>query len=119
MNVELLQKVKAHILEEPKRLFMPVVLHCNMSDVPEVRKPPCGTMACIAGWACLLKGVPHLDVHSSVAQELLEISESQAQRLFFGLSEEYKKAWDGSGSAEEAELIAARIDRFINTEGRE
>lgn len=45
--VNLLRRVKAHIIEEPRRLAME-------SWVQVSSEAPCGTAACIAGWACLL-----------------------------------------------------------------
>ncbi len=47
----------------------------------------CGTVACIAGWACAIEGVPYEDIsHSSVAfnmgAKLFGLSEEEAEELF-------------------------------------
>lgn len=49
----------------------------------------CGTVACIAGWTMLLeKGVDHPDRHiHGDAQELLGLTEEEAQMLFLGEDE--------------------------------
>lgn len=66
LNVNLLIKIKKHILDEPMRLRMDQWL---MQDMPTTKKynslpgynepneyeiPACGTVACLAGWAILL-----------------------------------------------------------------
>jgi hypothetical protein len=52
VNVELLKKIKEHILEEPRRLHMDNFV-CRV-PVDSPKNPPCGTVACIAGWAVIL-----------------------------------------------------------------
>lgn len=47
INKELLQKVRDHILEEPRR-------YNQETYFTEETDAPCGTAACIAGWAVLL-----------------------------------------------------------------
>lgn len=65
LNVELLRKVKRHILAEPKRLVMseglvygtagetysPSAAYNEPDDLPF---PKCGTVGCIAGWTCVV-----------------------------------------------------------------
>ncbi len=52
LNIALLEKVKAKILEEPDQFVMSTYFSDNrfFADSPEVI-PNCGTAACIAGWA--------------------------------------------------------------------
>jgi hypothetical protein len=63
VNVPLFRKIQKHITEEPKRLVMstwvkktihgdwnPRSYPLDLSKTP----PPCGTAACIAGWAGIL-----------------------------------------------------------------
>lgn len=110
MNSELLLKVRDHILEEPKR--------CDMSDwIRRSKQSPCGTIACIAGWACVLSGkrdTPYNDV-PRVAGELLGLPETES--LFLAddwpadLREELYS--EDPGSKEYAEIVARRIDEFL------
>lgn len=112
MNVELLKKVKAHILEEPMRVYMGdwyIRLSEYDGEMFEVdddilMPPACGTVACICGWAAELSGSESkggsagkrllgLDgspwfpessrPHSSRPRQLADTPHSQAQRLFF------------------------------------
>lgn len=122
MNTELLLKVKAHILEEPLRLDMGDWIHS--SDTA-----PCGTEACIAGWACILaspeekiaSAFNRADIQSS-ATRLLDITKNQSAALFF------TDAWPESfaayneqnwGSPEAARIAAERIDAFILANGND
>jgi hypothetical protein len=52
INVELLTRVRDHILAEPKRISMSGFGHTARK--PEPGGPACGTVACIAGWAVML-----------------------------------------------------------------
>lgn len=54
VNVDLFQKVKEKILEEPRRFDMSVWGN-HVPLLPPETYPPCGTVACIAGWALLLE----------------------------------------------------------------
>jgi hypothetical protein len=152
MNVELLEKVKQHILEEPRRYNQQ---HWIGVGETEIRKrfgkvgdlPPCGTMACIAGWTCILAGVDLKGVDlfsiSDKAEELLGINCIQADRLFSSVAEdalvdeemdedEYQEYFSGdwpygfakdyvlAKTAEDrAKVAVARIDHFIATDGKE
>ncbi len=60
MNKELLERVAQHIEAEPRRLQM-------SSWVEASPKSPCGTTACIAGWAVLLTA-PDFDAALDVAR---------------------------------------------------
>ena len=53
MNTRLLRKVQKHILEEPRRLNMDIILDDRVS-ARDPKNPPCGTVGCIAGWAIVL-----------------------------------------------------------------
>lgn len=138
MNVKLLRQVKRHIQEEPKRL--------NMSEwgtlalyLPKNRRPACGTVACIAGWACLLNQPELIGVSrknkqkvrtfvqlmfnaSGIAQALLGLTPDEGGRLFHVTNwpEEFKyQYWNAEQSASEAKITAARIEHFIKTKGEE
>lgn len=130
MNVELLNRVKQHILEEPRRLDMDTI-KCKVDPTLE-KNPPCGTVGCIAGWATILS--PDFERKISPEweneQELLGISQEQAYRLFtepkfrlirgegLGWPADLADAYRVANTAKErAEVTARRIDRFIETNG--
>lgn len=124
MNVELLNRVKAHILEEPKRLFMPGFLARKGDDEDVDRYPACGTIGCYAGWICVLSGEHDLfgKELADKAASLAHINLDQADRLFFshvvGWSEQDNaKLWSGDGTPETAALAARRLDEFIASGG--
>jgi|SRR5882757_256323 len=126
MNVELLQKVKDHILAEPAK-FDVNLFECNH---------PCGTTRCIGGWAHFLHNPtdpiagPHFhpDTREFIypGQYALGLTSTEAERLFMitDWPEEFRSyPEDDDGYAGESyatpEQAAARIDHFIATEGRE
>ncbi len=103
LNVRLLRRIQKHILKEPRRFFMEGVMvkfknqkqwdeatmiHSDLSPI----MPPCGTAACIAGWANILSGRGSKNL--SVAAKTL------------GLSEEY----DFSGTTCPADRVFAVME---------
>ena len=62
LNIKLLQRIKAHILEEPKRYEQATY---GAKLLPEEGGPACGTVACLAGWAVVLSGKRLLDKDGS------------------------------------------------------
>lgn len=124
LNIELLQKVKKHILEEPKRLAM---IHWTLRGLPgqfltsegwgEIGErvfPPCGTVGCIAGWTCMLSGMA--SGTRSSAEELLEISRFESDSLFMveDWPEPIRTQYMHATTPElRAKLAAKRIDLFI------
>jgi hypothetical protein len=120
MNTELLLKVKEHFLQHPEQLSM-----CTW-----VKDAECGTVACLAGWTCLL-GVPGIrfvrDGHAVLpsgeevsiphfAGTLLGIEEGRLGRLFLltGWPYEEYEDWVSAGSLPaKARVAAQRIDNFI------
>lgn len=132
MHVERLQQIKAHILEEPRRLNMSGWIWTNQEGTDWA--PPCGTMGCLAGWAMLLFD-PHTarqyvqgdtDVMpEDRGAELLELEYEQAKRLFYqthwpgDLSERYEDAAVARNYPARAQATADRIDRFIATNGED
>lgn len=135
MNVELLQKVKAHILEEPKRL--------KMSQwgrkVDPFTGPACGTVGCIAGWAAFLSKPAYIGsealysycdgLYSQArldAAELLDVNKRQQEYLFFVgyWPEPFRERYQiadvfPDNHTELAQITAERIDHFIATDGAE
>lgn len=84
INVELLEEVKALILEEPRRLRMEVVassfddarrVYAPVDDVPGYRdedRPPCNAVMCIAGhanYAVMLRERPDLSLYDPETEE--------------------------------------------------
>lgn len=124
MNVELLQKVKKHIREEPLRLFMVAfearqtpLLH-DLPDIFNNRRPfpACGSAGCIGGWAAILSGKSG---NFTDHEKLLDLNFVQSAKLFNPRNwpaQFQRGTWD-DGSREAAEICAARIDFFIQTKG--
>jgi hypothetical protein len=135
MNVELLQKIKAHILEEPKRAYMPTWRLTGQDIVKRGLTPPeCNTVCCISGWAAELSGhercIGRADLlglegdtgYPTSRQDSGKDSASQAQRLF------YTSCWPSKWqralhrtlpqSQKYAQVVADYIDYFIKTEGK-
>lgn len=127
MNVELLQKIKQAILEEPRRIDMTSwALHPLSVENP----PACNTVACIAGWAVALtnnlRGKALSGFEDGIeytAEKYLDLPYPFSRRLF------YMSRWPRTfqerliylspRTPEYARVVADRIDHFIATEGRE
>ncbi len=80
MNVELMNKVREAILDNPRRV--------DMGDFC-YSKEKCGTVGCIAGWAMILSGIKPSFIKAgdfsphNVGRDLLNISDEQAHKLFY------------------------------------
>jgi len=141
VNVELLNKVKAVITEEPRRYDQQAIL-CQGEELDylqPIERPPCGTVACIAGWTAVLAGPEGIERCRiwETAKDLLGIDKLQAQKLFseidictYGEDDTpemldrwpyaFAKAYEDAESPKErAAICVERIDHFIRTEGRE
>ena len=141
MNIEMLNRVKQTILDEPRKVNMHVFLErytINMMKEESAYIPPCGTHACIAGWACILdamdkRGITieeinwdtirnnYMNVHGK-ARKILAISWEEQNKLFYlkDWPPEFAKRYDDSETAQErAEATAQRIEHFIATNGKE
>lgn len=131
MNVEMLLKIKAHILEEPKRVNMDVFrirkndMECATQPNDLLEKhvdswPACGTVGCIAAWALMLDGMEEWWRCSPAdwAARLLDLTN---RRLFF------VEHWPThlvlkldrckGGTRAYANVVALAIDDFIATDG--
>lgn len=132
MNIELLQKVKQAILDEPRKMDMNVwfdrfwadeeekVRVLRLLGKEEAQLPPCGTIGCIAGWSVLLGSSmdPGELVHvGSTAARLLDLDFEQAYDLFHTTtwpSDLREKLSDSEpGTIEYAQVVAEAIDRYI------
>ena len=124
VNRELFEKVKAHILEEPRRFYMGDYV-TTPDAISPWEAPACGTVACIAGWAYLLSVKrPSKDANAIAedrAVKLLGITLAESHCLFYAGSwpDEYshryidaENALDYTGMAQAA---ADRIDHFLAT----
>lgn len=94
-------------------------------------RPPCGTTACIAGWALILSGkrLRPLVNYTEQGQKILGLTQTEAQKLFMvdRWPEEFQKEYDedaesclSSGVPSEdvrknARVVVSRIDHFIKT----
>ena len=106
MNVELLEKVKQHILENPESLDM--------------HRWSCETTACISGWAVRLSERENV---SMVDGEIpLGLDDDEACRLFYlsGWPSRLRRRYDNAKTPRTRSKVAAqRIDHFIKTGGVE
>lgn len=69
LNIEKMKKLKEFVLAEPRRFdqndWMRVLREDDVEYTWREDAPPCGTVACLAGSACLMEGwVPILDDNS-------------------------------------------------------
>lgn len=135
INVELLLKIKAKILANPESFYMgswiiegPEGIEALAEQWGGWETPPCGTVACIAGWAQLL-GAPERKFESSVivACDVLRVPTGEYGKLFY--EEEWPPEFCDRYQAAEslippdhqemAKAAADRIDHFIATDGAE
>lgn len=133
MNKELLNRISEHILEEPRRLNMNYLF--RRVEPNSIDAPKCGTVGCIAGWACLLSNVDMEDTNDlwDTARDLLGLTMEESERLFsepdiaiynsgeqacwpYSLAEEYE---DADTPKERAEVTVRRIKLFSDTNGEE
>lgn len=138
LNVKLLRKIQAHILEEPKRLNM-LDWDKTEGDRPEDMKPPCNTVGCIAGWAChltdkrpktpngfvrLVAEVLGLGLTDKYYYDFLHFSRGPAAKLFIPdrWPKRYKSSLDKlrreftpKAMLQKAKITVKRIDHFIKT----
>lgn len=134
MNTELLLKVKAHILEEPKRICMNtwIVNTAQCLRVKGLMTPKCGTVGCIYGWGRILaKGAkawnnrwtpPEVFSFEDKAT-LFGLDTAEGRRLFLDafwpVQFEERLAVAKPQSSAYARVVADRIDHFIATNGAE
>lgn len=115
MNTALLRRIKKHVLEEPKRLDMGCFLMREEQNKNYYDYPACKTVGCIAGWACVLSKENLLSAGEIEARatELLDITQEQANRLFYSAMDEKPQ------SRKMAKAVGILIDHFIATKGAE
>lgn len=95
IETRLLKRIKAHILKEPKRLDMNLLVDIKHNEtigyeLPNTKDrqwPACGTVGCIAGWAVLLSGGKPITCGSEEGwwekgAKLLGLNTAMANRLF-------------------------------------
>ncbi|MGL5881381.1 MAG: hypothetical protein ACRC2V_26925 [Xenococcaceae cyanobacterium] len=118
MNIELAQKVLAHIKEHEEAFSMDYVIADFDIDYT-VPNYPCGTVACIAGWTVLLSEkrlISSSEIENDFSQrswhkvkreamELLDISNKEATWLFVPV--------DDDGNELEDDDAIARFETFI------
>jgi hypothetical protein len=135
MNVELLEKVKEHILLKPRTFIMGSFIE-TIGEVPGrttfyndagdiIKFDKCGTAACIAGWATILhektNQIPYGKIQDR-AKSILGITESQSNRLFYDTfwpKDFYNRYLTAKSQKQRAQVAAERIDHFIATHGKE
>jgi hypothetical protein len=109
MNIELLRKIAAVIQEKPAEF--------DMADF--TKYTTCGTAHCIGGWAHVLTGGDEEKACSRGGRLALELSETEAYRLFY--CDQWPPRFQSGETGWEVspELAAARIEHFIATGGAE
>lgn len=127
MNIPLLLEIADRIAKRPEQFQM----------AQWFSQLDCGTVCCVAGWACVLSDIP-LRFHSKVADQGAEVlgldlpnslehvwngqPANAATRLFY-LScwpEPFNGEWESTRSPEQRAAIAVRrIHHFIQTGGHE
>lgn len=126
LNVKLIRKIQRHITEEPRRFFMGWYL-AKRKNWKEVRTngssdlsktpPPCGTAACIAGWANIFS--KNRDVTDTVAaSKALGLNCLIANVVFYDwnwpapFGRQYEIA---RNPKQRAKIACARLDHLIKT----
>lgn len=133
LNVKLLRKIQKHITEEPRRFFMSWFiakadtqeewsdLAASEDDLSK-EPPPCGTAACIAGWANLLTRGPKDEVSNTARAtrilgiELVDYTKTPLHPLFDSqgwptpFARNYNKA---KTPKQRAKIACQRIDHLI------
>lgn len=132
--VALLQRVKGHILATPERIRMnDWVSRGNeiedlVADEMHMANPPCGTVACIAGWVVELgMARPKSVREGNVRKNALRLLKLSGTRLFGDYGQPshalfHPEKWPfdlrrrlpyRSGTPEYAAVVAEAIDLFI------
>jgi hypothetical protein len=123
INKELFEKVKQHILTDPRRY--------NQRRFGEVSDDaPCGTACCIAGWAIVLSGgATHKDAQLDFEHRLdafdtgaalLGLSDEEAEAVFCAYGEDWPEPFktdfsEATNRHGKAKAAAAYIDHIIKT----
>ncbi len=128
---ELLLKVREAILAEPARMRMsswkipPYMQEDIVSLGLHAMVPPCGTVACIAGWAVELgRKNPNrirLGIEESASNLLgWRMGDGDCPLYFYDMwprGLKWRLLDSKSGTPEYANVVAAAIDRWIEVEG--
>lgn len=131
LNVDLLMRVKKHIIAKPSRLRMdnwvvkglPGDVHSNnlagWNEPKKYKLPSCGTVGCIAGWVVLLAN-PEEATTGSIAVKAHDLLDMVTYREPFELfhvnnwpnelHEAYLKA---KTQRERAKIVGQAIDQYI------
>jgi hypothetical protein len=123
INTELLARVRAHILEEPRRFRMErYVATPGYYDLPAEQSPPCGTVACIAGWAVAitdgLNSITGPDAYGKIEGRALELLGLEESSLFYHTCwpDEFCDRYENARTPQErAEVAADYINHIIET----
>lgn len=140
MNVELLERIVAHVVENPARLVMGdfFVRKEPGSRIQDnnfiFSMPACGTVGCLAGWANhftqgqeveLPEGIHRLDQWAR-AGVVLDLTNAQCRKLFLTDSwpTPFAQEWEEASLdfikealTRRAQVFKARVEKFIETNG--
>jgi hypothetical protein len=137
MKISKLKKLKQWILAEPRRYYQNVWVANKENPITQQQNPPCGTVGCLAGNACLMEGhIKRIDGIGNafdkngncvycpkLAQQILGLTRQTAEWLFDvsgnGWSTEAKIAYDNATTLEgRAQAAAMELDRLIKQGSR-
>lgn len=133
--IQLLLRVKAHILEEPRRLnmsewkqtaFPGMIVKDGYEHGLNASKhhqlltaktaPPCGTVGCIAGWVCLLSGADY-PIFGGQAAAYLGVEEHHLEPLFYPRKwpnkTRFRQYLNARSQRRRAQIVGRVIDEFI------
>jgi len=132
LNIKLFNKVIEHILEEPKRLRQNCWIEkkrLNKRNFDMVvglgsgaKEPPCGTVACVAGWASQLsskrRDILNDESISTHALRVLVIGDDEEawearENLHGGVFHYFPPETLNPGTVKYAKSVVSRIKRFI------
>lgn len=137
INYTLFDKVKAHILEEPKSLRQECWIEKKLSNkhwwssydaviANGTKGPSCGTVACVAGWTMLLSHGPEYDggggISAVAMRELIQGEgrlATQARDALYNYIFMYfpEDASLKPGTVKYAKAVVKRIDDFLEVWG--
>lgn len=119
LNIDLLNKVRDKIAATPEAY--------DQRDwcLPS-HAAPCGTVACIAGWAAILSGEMSIkEAHrnysdngehvNNVAMRVLGLTENEANTLFNGGRDGWPLRYRALGKLSDSQAAIRYLNRIINT----
>lgn len=135
MNKDKIRELAEHIVEHPNEFDMDY-----WAGGPAALDRHCGTVACLAGTACIIEGktlrrsgllTPITNEHGytvsvpNLANDILDLTDDQGDRLWFlrhwprMFAGDYENAVENRDWAGAACVAARRLHHFVATDGKE